>query len=238
MSNMLGKVEDMKNTLKISGIALLALFLMIGGSMSAMADVESNNSFETVEAIGEGTYTGTVNFTDDTDYYQISIPAHMMVMIIVTAGYNDSLDVTLYDQNRTMVDYGYPSDGASTTLSYDPAGSAEQVYLKIEGSDMSEGNYTVQVTFSDSALEGLLEGLNNAATTLAWVCVAGVVIVVLIVVVIAVVLLKKRKGNTPPPYQVPAQPRPNQGPPQYPPYPQVPSQSDQQPSKNSPYKEK
>ena len=226
---MLGKGEKMRKAIKALGILIVALFLVSQMSAFVLADEEPNDTFELAESIGEGTHKGTVDLADDVDYYVINIPAHMMVDIVVTADYGSSLDVSLYDQNRSEVDWGYPSDGSSATLTYDPAGNAETVYLKIELDSLTgSGNYTINVSFSESELEGLLEDLTGSFTTLAWACVAGVVLVFVLIVVIIVALLKRKKNTPPPqqyppaappqyPQQPPQQPPNNQQPPQYPP---------------------
>ena len=205
---------------KMRMIVALAVTLLLMSPMLAlvMADSEPNNTFETAETIGGGDYSGQVSLNDTDDYYLISIPAHKMVNIVVTAAYDSYLEVNLYDENRSLVDFGYPDDGASSTLSYDPAGNAEDVYLNIaldESELNNSGSYTITVTISDSEWEDLMNGLTEAAGTMMMVCVAGVVIVIILIVVIIYVLLKKKKNNQPP--QQPYQQYPPQQPPQQPP---------------------
>ncbi len=212
-------------------IVALAVVLLLMSPMLAlvMADSEPNNTFETAETMGSGDYSGQVSITDMDDYYAISIPAHKMVTIVVTAEYDSHLEVDLYDQNRSLVDFGYPEDGASSTLSYDPAGSAERVYLDVEFDDYetnNTGRYSITVTISDSDLEDLVNDLTSAVSTMMIVCVVGVLIVIILIVVIIYAILKKKKNNQPPqqpypqqPYQQypPQQPPANQQPPQQPP---------------------
>ena len=212
-------------------IVALAVTLLLMSPMLAlvMADSEPNNTFETAETIGSGDYSGQVSLNDTDDYYLISIPAHKMVDIVITAGYGSYLEVNLYDQNRSLVDFGYPDDGASSTLSYDPAGNAENVYLNIaldESYANNSGSYTITVTISDSEWEGLVNGLTDAVSTMMMMCIAGVGIIIIVIVVIIYVLLKKKKNNQPPqqPYQ--------QYPPQQTPANQQPPQ--QQPNNNNP----
>ena len=182
---------------KESIIALLVLVsLAIPGTMFAMGDVEPNNTFETAESLAGGNYTGSVSTNDTVDYYVIDIPQHKEVNIIVTSGYGSSINATLYDKNRTLVDFGNAEDGGATTLLYDPGGSSDRVYLKIEGSGQLN-NYTLNVQFPDSALEKFKKSLTSAAVTVSLMCI-GAIVVILVILVVIVYLIVRKKRTSPP----------------------------------------
>ena len=205
-------------TVRMAALVLIA-FMVLPVFMGVLADTEPNNTFETAEVIGEGTYHGTFYYSfwnstnnDDTDYYLIHIPAHKMLNVRVISDYGLSVSATIYSQNRTMKDFAFCSDGDAADLREDPFGEAETVYLKLE-STIDTGNYTLEVTFSDSAFEDI----SNGITAGAFLCLGSILLIVILIIVAVVLIVKGKKPKQPQYPTYPPQPQyPPYIPPQYP----------------------
>ncbi len=144
---------------KSVGLAL-ALLTFLSATTVVLADSDTNDSFDAAEAVGEGTFTGTVSsgLLTDEDYYVVSVPAERSVLVTLNSDAGDSVDVTLYDGNRAEQDYDWSDSGTLAYVFYD-GGSSDTytIYLLLSG----DGGYTFTVEFRPSNMRSSAIMLND-----------------------------------------------------------------------------
>lgn len=157
-----------KNNAKILAFSILlslSLGMFLPSFVSALPlpdPYEPNDySFEAA-SITEGTYTGlTLNSTDYTDWYVVSVPAEMFLIVeIEITGADDGNYYTVQTEDYWYGEWDDNSDGFyyfdSPTESYDTFGDiivfcdvATDIYFKVYSYSSSDTNYTMIVDVYD-----------------------------------------------------------------------------------------
>jgi hypothetical protein len=141
---------------------MMLMFVFIGiwmsmGIVSVNADVEPNNNYDDAELITPGTYTGTLNASDEDDFYMINISAgqklyaNLTLMEATASGY---WEFTLWDDEKLEVDSDYDGVNENVILRlFWTTNSAESSYIYYIGvmdhdsfTTGASGEYSLEVS--------------------------------------------------------------------------------------------
>ena len=111
-----------------------------------IAEVESNNTTTTAQALGTAgtTVNGTFSASTDVDYYKIVLPAGKTLTATMTPNASSDYDLELYNSSGTKVASSVKGAGQADSVTYGTAGTlyAKVIYYS-GGTGATNGKYTL-----------------------------------------------------------------------------------------------
>jgi hypothetical protein len=111
-----------------------------------IAEVESNNTTATAQALTTAgtTVNGTFSASTDVDYYKIVLPAGKTLTVTMTPNASSDYDLELYNSSGTKVASSVKGAGQADSVSYGTAGTlyAKVIYYS-GGTGATNGKYTL-----------------------------------------------------------------------------------------------
>jgi len=137
------------NLRRIGFIAIVLILAVIGiATLNVRADFEPNDDFEHVETITEGIYTGSLNWTDENDFYNITVSAGQTINVKVTPESSLAANLHLYDEyrERKASDF-HTGEGEISSVSWttNSARPSYVYYIHVERYE-GAGNYTMDIS--------------------------------------------------------------------------------------------
>ncbi|RLI79562.1 hypothetical protein DRP04_09040 [Archaeoglobales archaeon] len=98
-----------------------------------------------METITEGIYTGSLNWTDENDFYNITISAGQTINVKVTPESPLAASLYLYDENRERKAYDFHVEKGEISRVSWKTDSTQVCFIHVEKYEGS-GNYTMEVS--------------------------------------------------------------------------------------------
>jgi serine protease len=117
-----------------------------GGGTTTVAEVESNNTLGTAQAITANpvVVNGRISATSDTDYFRVTLGAGKTLTATLTPPAGIDYDLYLYNSAGTQVASSVKGAGAVDVASYaNGGGAAVTVYARVRYYSGGAGNYTL-----------------------------------------------------------------------------------------------
>jgi hypothetical protein len=115
-----------------------------------VAEVESNNTTATAQAVGTAgtTVNGTFSASTDVDYYKVVLPAGKTLTVALAPNATSDYDLELYNSAGTKVASSTNGTGQGDSVSYSTAGTlyAKVIYYS-GGTGATNGKYTVKASW-------------------------------------------------------------------------------------------
>jgi hypothetical protein len=142
---------------KLSLIFPILMTILLAAGSSAVVEEEPNDSMDQPQLIGEGTVTGSVNGTGDSDIFRAEIPADNVVFYSVKKTDTDSgvINVKAFDSERQTIPFDEEESDNIAELSISGeicrvflvnSNSPDRFFIAVSGS----GQYEVEVLFEET----------------------------------------------------------------------------------------
>ena len=140
-------------------LSMLMVVMLFAGFFTAFVAAEGT-SFDDAKEIGEGTYSGNVEYEY---YYKVSVPAYKAILVTITTGMNSTVGMGLYDSERQEVDTTMVSNGEVDKVFYDgKSSSSYSVYIKISNLNLLfPSSYKITVEFTPSDMKEAAQPVND-----------------------------------------------------------------------------
>ncbi len=145
---------------RLKYLNFLVIFLLVISvfTIPVTADQEPNDSFAEAEEITEGTYEGSVNETDENDYYKIELEPSTKITITFTSYAEDDQELKFYNPSQeekfSLYSNGEIEESDEYYLSYET--ELDYWYIRINEywSGGGEYTFTVELELQDDAGSG------------------------------------------------------------------------------------
>ncbi len=151
---------------RIGIIMLVAVVLSTG--FFGMFAAATGTGFDDAQAIGEGTYSGTVSTNDY--YYVVTVPAYKAILVTIEAGSNSTVSLDIYNSDRQQVAHEdhspWVSDGERDLAFYDGMSSSDyEVYIQLGNIKFGGvSSYTIKVEFRPSDMMSAAVSVTDGQT--------------------------------------------------------------------------
>jgi serine protease len=119
---------------------------------SSTAEVESNNTLSTAQAISSlpTTVSGSMATTSDTDFYKVSVAAGSKLVVTLAPNASSNYDLYVYNAAGRPVAYSAKGVGQADTVTVSNTGSASAIayvrVIRISGLTGTSGSYTLAMS--------------------------------------------------------------------------------------------